>query len=117
MTNEDEVSYPANVDQSEHTDFEFHPPDQKTPWNLLPKWPATHCHRIAELDFVATYYNTVGQAENIKAAKVWHATFPLDDPIGYETAYFHKGKKVERSEVDLQEAPVWIEVSYNYYSW
>lgn len=70
-----DVSYPANVDQSEHAGFDFHPPDSRNPWNLLLKWPATHRHRIAELDSLATYYDTVGQAENIKATKAWHATF------------------------------------------
>ncbi|KAF7130908.1 hypothetical protein CNMCM5793_003778 [Aspergillus hiratsukae] len=100
-TNED-VSCTANVNQSEHADFDFDPPGSRNPWNLLPKWPVTHRQRIAELDFLATYYDTVGQAENIKAAKAWHATFPLDNLIGYETAYFHKGKKVERSTINLQ---------------
>lgn len=104
-TNEDEPAI--------EYDFEFDPPESKNPWNLLPKWPATRRHRMAELDFMATYYNTVGQEENIKAAKAWHGTFPPEDLIGHETAYFYQGQKVERSEVDLQKAPVWIEVSYS----
>ncbi|GFF75578.1 hypothetical protein IFM47457_03932 [Aspergillus lentulus] len=89
----------ANVPRSKVTDFEFDPPTSRNPWDLLPKWPVTHRHRIAELDFLATYYDTVGQTDNIKAAKVWHATFPLDDQVGYETAYFHRGKKEPPPEI------------------
>ncbi|KAF7121835.1 hypothetical protein CNMCM5793_009388 [Aspergillus hiratsukae] len=38
----------------------------------------------------------------------WHgATF--HDLVDYETAYFHRGKKVEVSEINLQEAPMWLE--------
>ncbi|GIJ83610.1 hypothetical protein Asppvi_002435 [Aspergillus pseudoviridinutans] len=90
-------------------EFEFDPPDSRNPWNLLPKWPVTHRQRIAELDFLASYYDTVGQADNIKAAKDWHASFPLDDEVGYETAYFHRGKKVGSFEINSQEGPAWIE--------
>ncbi|RLL97381.1 hypothetical protein CFD26_106848 [Aspergillus turcosus] len=105
---EDEVSSPENVDQSEHTDFTFHPPDERNAWNLLAKWPATHRHRIKELDYMTSYYNTVGQGENIEAAKAWHASFPLHELMGHETAYFYKGKKVKRTELG-SEAPIWVE--------
>ncbi|KAF7173161.1 hypothetical protein CNMCM5623_005380 [Aspergillus felis] len=99
----------ANAPRSEHTEFEFYPPGSRNPWNLLPKWPVTHRQRIAELDFLASYYDTVGQADNIKAAKDWHASFPLDDEVGYETVYFHRGEIVDRFEINSEEGPAWIE--------
>jgi hypothetical protein len=34
----------------------LYPPDSKNPGDLITKWPATHRHRIAELDFLASYY-------------------------------------------------------------
>lgn len=109
---EDEVSSPENVDQSEHTDFTFHPPHERNAWNLVAKWPATHRHRIKELDYMTSHYNTVGQGENFETAKAWHASFPLDELMGYETAYFYKGKKVKRTELG-SDAPIWAEVSYS----
>jgi hypothetical protein len=113
-TNED-VSYPANVDQSEHGHFRFHPPDSRDPWNLLPMWPVTHRQRIAELKFLATFYNKRGQEQNLQAAINWHSEFPPDEFCGYESACFQGGVIKDEAELNLEDED-WYEVSYNSYS-
>lgn len=49
--------------------------------------------------------------DNIAAAINWHATFAPDDMVPADLVIFQNGKKIEESELRLEDGEIWEEVS------
>lgn len=85
------------------------------PWNLEAKWPLTRRERIKELEELSEHYEKTAQKDNIRAARLYHAQFPLDEIVPEKDIFFQDGKQVEESEIKVDAGVIWDEVSGGYF--
>ncbi|KAJ9194427.1 hypothetical protein DTO164E3_7312 [Paecilomyces variotii] len=79
------------------------------PWNFEAKWPLTRRERIKELEELSEHYEKTAQKDNIRAARLYHAQFPLDEIVPEKDIFFQDGKQVEESEIKVDAGVIWDE--------
>lgn len=80
-------------------------------WNFKPKGPLTRAERVRELDELSCHYMRTLQKDNIMAVKAWHLQDPQEQIFPAKTVNFQNGKRIEESEINLENGEAWYEVS------